>query len=60
MKNQRLCGTELLPAGTEMQGLTKVAEVVPERERVIFEYWRAGGERSFHGAPAEYDLGEIE
>ena len=61
MQNQRLItGVELLPDGSEMQ-VVKVAEVTPELKlQVVYEYWRAGFERSYHGAPAEYDLGCID
>jgi hypothetical protein len=30
------------------------------RERVVFEYWRAGFERSYDGEPAIVDLGPID
>ena len=54
------CRVELLPDGSEMQ-VVKVAEVTPELKlQVVYEYWRAGFERSYHGAPAEYDLGCID
>ncbi len=29
------------------------------RQKVIWDYWRAGYERSFHGEPAVVELGEI-
>jgi hypothetical protein len=28
--------------------------------KVVWEYWRAGYERSFHGEPAVVELGEIQ
>ncbi len=30
------------------------------RQKVIWNYWRAGYERSFHGEPAVVELGEIQ
>lgn len=61
MQNQRLItGVELLPDGSEMQ-VVKVAEVTPEMKlQVVYEYWRAGFERSYDGAPTEYALGCVE
>jgi hypothetical protein len=40
----------------EMQ-LTDVRPASPIR--VVWEYWRAGFERSYHGKPGIVDLGEI-
>jgi hypothetical protein len=59
MRDQRLlCGTELLPNGTEMQ-VIKVVEVRDQKISVVWEYWREAQMRSYHGSPTEYDLGEI-
>lgn len=37
--------------------------IVPDSEsatvRIVWEFWRAGYERSYHGEPGTVDLGEI-
>ena len=44
---------------SEFRKAYPLAELEAPPEHVVWEYWRAGYERSYHGEPGIVELGEI-
>ena len=44
---------------SEFRKAYPLAELEAPKDHVVWQYWNAGYERSFHGEPAIVELGEI-
>jgi hypothetical protein len=60
MRNQKvLVGVEILPPSEET-GTALVPDAESATAKIIWRFWDAGYQRSFHGEPGVIDLGDLD